>query len=222
MRVYVVGNVTEDLVFGLPRLPRPGETLIAGSRMSDLGGKGLNQALIIARSGRPTCLIAPVGNDEVAMRARALARAEIGDARLIDMGGASDQSIICVAEDGENHIVSSAFAADALSPDRVRAELSDLARSDTLVVQSNLSLETTRVALETARGAGAHTGANPPPIRWAWTDLYWMIDLLIVNRTELAELGNSKDTASSVRYLQASGVGDVVVTFGAGGAEFHH
>jgi ribokinase len=221
MTAFVIGNVTEDLLFGLPRLPRPGETLIAGRRLSDLGGKGLNQAVMLSRAGCPTCLLAPVGDDEVATRARALAEAEIGDARLLDMGGASDQSIICVAEDGENHIVSSAFAADALRPDRIRRALSDLGPGDVVVVQGNLSFETTRAALQAARLGGAATVANPSPIRWPWTELYPLVDLVIVNRAELSELGGSDDIATAVARLKAAGAREVVVTLGAKGAEFH-
>lgn len=221
MTAFVIGNVTEDLLFGLPRLPRPGETLIAGRCLSDIGGKGLNQAVILSRAGCPTCLLAPVGDDEVASRARVLAEAEIGDARLLDMGGASDQSIICVAEDGENHIISSAFAADALRPDRIRRALTDLGPGDVVVVQGNLSFEATRAALQSARRGGAATVANPSPIRWPWTDLYPLIDLVIVNRAELAELGGEGDIAQAVARLQEAGAGEVVVTLGANGAEFH-
>lgn len=221
MTAFVIGNVTEDLLFGLPRLPRPGETLIAGRRLSDLGGKGLNQAVILSRAGCPTCLLAPVGDDEVASRARVLVEAEIGDARLLDMGGASDQSIICVAEDGENHIISSAFAADALRPDRIRRALTDLGPDDVVVVQGNLSFKGTRAALQSARRGGAATVANPSPIRWPWTDLYPLIDLVIVNREELAELGGAGDVAQAVARLQEAGASEVVVTLGANGAEFH-
>lgn len=218
MSVYVVGNVTEDLIFALPRLPRDGETLIAESRVADIGGKGLNQALILARADCDVRLLAAVGDDAAGARAAAVLREDIPGASLKLVDAPTDQSIITVARDGENHIVSSSFAADRLTAGDVNAALTAIRAEDTLVVQGNLTLQTTQVALTMARNARARTVANPSPIRWPWAALWHLVDLAVVNRPELEGLTGEQDTARAVAALREAGVGAVLLTLGSAGA----
>jgi ribokinase len=215
VRAVVVGNVTEDLVFSLPRLPREGETLIASGRLADIGGKGLNQALLLARAGCAARLVAAVGADAAGRRARDLAARELPDAALVTVDAPTDQSIIYVAEGGENHIVSSAFAADALTPEAARAAMGGIGPGDAVVVQGNLSAATTHAVLSAGRAAGTWTVANPSPIRWDWWALLPLADLVIVNRTELADLAGAPTAAAALR---ARGAGAVLLTLGAEGA----
>ena len=63
--IHVIGNATIDTVIRVKRLPNPGETVIADGAAEDVGGKGLNQAIIISRSGLPVRLLAAIGGDPV-------------------------------------------------------------------------------------------------------------------------------------------------------------
>ena len=216
--LHVIGNVTEDLAFRVPTLPRPGETLIADARTADLGGKGLNQAVIAARSGVPVRLLAPVGRDEVAARAAALAEAEGIAATLPALAPASDQSVIWVAASGENAIVSSAAAAGALDAAAVEAFLAAAAPGDSLLLQGNLSHAATAAALARARAMGLATVANPSPIRWDWAGLWPQVDLAVVNRLELATLTGEEALEDGIAALHRAGAGAVLVTLGAEGA----
>jgi len=218
--LFVVGNITEDIVFGLPRLPSDGETLIADSRVSDIGGKGLNQALIAGRCGMKVRLIAPIGRDEPGRRARTLVAAEPIEAALIEKEEPTDQSIIAVARNGDNHIISSAFAASALTQADVAAAARDAGPGDQVLMQGNLSLKTTHEVLEWARAAGARTTVNPSPIRWGYDLLWPLIDRVILNLHELEELSGRSDLDAGIDMLHACGVGEVLVTRGAQGALF--
>jgi ribokinase len=64
--ILVVGNAVVDIAYRVPRLPRPGETLLARARTVDAGGKGLNQAIAARRAGAGVRLVAPVGGDTAA------------------------------------------------------------------------------------------------------------------------------------------------------------
>ena len=218
VRLLVVGNVTEDLSFRVSELPRPGETLISGSRSDDLGGKGLNQAVIAARCGIAVTLLAPVGNDAIADRARALAEAEGIRPDLPAVTERSDQSVIAVARSGENIIISSALAADALDIATAAARVGSVAPGDAVLVQGNLSSAVTRAVLSAARARGITTFANPSPIRWNWGELWTLVDTAIVNRLELATLTGMDDMESGIGYLRRAGCGRVLVTLGAEGA----
>lgn len=216
MTVVVVGNVTEDLVFALPRLPDAGETLIATERLSDLGGKGLNQAMLLSRAGCAVRLVAAIGDDATGRRAHRLAKSEGFAASFQVVGAPTDQSIICVAASGENHIVSSAAAADRLPPEPGVAALDGLGPGDAVVVQGNLTAATTAAVLAAARARQIWTVANPSPIRWDWTAILPSVDLAVVNRPELDALGGQ--TGAAAATLRRHGASAVLLTLGRDGA----
>jgi len=218
MTLFVVGNVTEDIVFVLPHLPAHGETLIAESRLSDIGGKGLNQALIAGRCGMKVRLIAPIGRDEAGRRARKIVAAEPLDAAFVEKDGPTDQSIISVGRNGDNHIISTAFAASALTEDDVMSAAPDAGPGDHLLMQGNLSLETTGAVLQWARARGIGTTVNPSPIRWDYGRLWPLIDRVVLNRSELVALSGQDDLDGGVEALASRGAGEIIVTLGADGA----
>lgn len=218
MTLFVVGNVTEDIVFGLPRLPDDGETLIADNRIVDMGGKGLNQALIAARAGMTVRLVTAIGRDEAGRRARDLIAAEPLDAVLIEKDTPTDQSIIAVAQSGENHIISSAFSATALTAAEVVAVIDDAVAGDQLLMQGNLGHATTHDLLQWARHRGVRTTINPSPIRWDYGRIWPLVDCVILNRTELHTLTGCIDIDDGIAVLNAWGVVESIVTLGADGA----
>lgn len=218
MTLFVVGNVTEDLLFRVPRLPTAGETLIAEDRLSDIGGKGLNQAVIAARCGMDVHLIAPVGADEAGQRARELAAAEPMRASLIEKPGPTDQSIIVVAEGGENHIISSAFAASALTVEDVATAMGDPRPGDVLLVQGNLSQAATHGVCSLARAAGLRVVLNPSPIRWDYAPLWPLVDTTILNTPEAFILSGFNEIERAALHIADQGVDEVIVTRGADGA----
>lgn len=214
----MVGNVTEDILFRLPRLPRAGETLIAEDRRVDIGGKGLNQAIVAARCGATVTLIAPLGRDEAGKRARKIAHSEPLGATFIETDAATDQSIIAVAGDGENTIISSASSAAALTPEKIDAALTDFAAGDVLLMQGNLSLDATRHTLRTARDHGLITCLNPSPIQWSYEGLWPLVHTMVANHAELAELTGMEGLDAGIRAMRSAGVETVLVTRGADGA----
>ena len=84
--VLVVGSLNMDLVMRVPRLPRPGETIVGASFHMAPGGKGANQAVAAARLGAPVQMVGRVGNDAFGKLVRdAVADAGVGvDAIQVD------------------------------------------------------------------------------------------------------------------------------------------
>ena len=105
-RVCVIGSANLDYTVALPRLPRVGETVSAGTLLINRGGKGANQAVAARRLGAEVRMIGCVGDDEAGgdMR-RGLAAEGIGVDRLATVPGvATGTALIFVDREGRNMI----------------------------------------------------------------------------------------------------------------------
>jgi ribokinase len=65
MKIVVVGSSNTDMIVKVPRIPRPGETILGGKFSTAAGGKGANQAVAAARAGGDVTFIARVGDGRV-------------------------------------------------------------------------------------------------------------------------------------------------------------
>lgn len=212
--LVVLGNACLDITHRLERLPLPGETINALAVSEDLGGKGLNQAVIARRAGAPVRFIAPVGDDEIAARVRRLLTAEgIPDEDLVAGPGRSDRSVIFVDGRAENVIVTDAFRSAGLPfgdvSDRCRFQ-----RDDVLLLQGNLSAATSEAAAEAARRAGARVVLNPAPFSPAFVDLGRLADIVIVNAVEAMQWTGAGSAAEALIRLRTP---IAIVTLGASG-----
>ena len=112
MAVVVIGNAVVDIAYQVERLPGSGETALARERRVDVGGKGLNQAIIAHRAGAEVRFCAGLGDDAAGAMIRACFEAEgLSTAWLVSVPCATDESIVYVARSGENCIVSTDEAA---------------------------------------------------------------------------------------------------------------
>ncbi|WP_222183382.1 PfkB family carbohydrate kinase [Geminicoccus harenae] len=205
-RLLVLGNAALDLALRLPRLPLPGETLLADGQAGDVGGKGLNQAVAAGRCGVPVRLATALGTDAKGQRIRAALAAEgLAVEVLRSVEAPTDRSIVLVGADGQNMIVTTADQARGVDAAAAEAACAGLAPGDFLLVQGNLPADATGAALAAARQRGARTLANPSPLWFDWPPLLADVDLVLVNEPEAAMLDLGPADA-------------VVVTRGADGA----
>ena len=218
MSILIVGNAVVDIAYRVRRLPRPGETVLASSRIVDVGGKGLNQAVAARRAGAEVRLVAPVGRDEAARRIRdVLAREGLDPTLLVAVDATTDHSVIWIAEDGENAIVSTADAARRLLPADVAA-VESLGAADTLLMQGNIPAETIARCLKIARSGGARLMVNTAPLVPGAELLVPIADVLVVNTGEATELSGATVLEAAAEALAGRGAGSVVITLGAAGA----
>lgn len=205
-KLVVMGNACLDVIYHLDRLPKAGETLVAHAVVSDLGGKGLNQAVAAARAGADVHLIAVIGSDVTALKVRAVLKREgMADSGLIMVGGASDESLLLLDRKGENVIVSNTKKAQSLSPLLAEAALKPaLGGAELMLLQGNLSEETTVHAMRMARRAGVRIALNPSP--WQdWVGTLPDVDLIIANQREADALGSTRQSPVTVVTLGQKG-----------------
>jgi ribokinase len=219
LTLLVFGNGTIDTSYRVDRLPRPGETVLAHDKRVEPGGKGLNQAIVARRAGAAVRLVAACGEDSAAELIRGqLSHEGVSPDDLVVTAPVTDESLILVAEAGENQIVSTADAARSLTSPAAIAAVESLAAGDWLLLQGNLSRQATRAALLCARRLGVHTILNAAPIAFDFGGLLPLIDVLVANEHEAAELGRTDVVDNAASLLVSSGCRAVVVTLGGEGA----
>ena len=105
-RICVVGSANVDFTVALPRLPRVGETVSAGSLLVNRGGKGANQAVAARRLGADVRMIGCVGDDDSGGEIRrALLEQGIGaDGLVTTPEAATGTALIFVDPQGRNQI----------------------------------------------------------------------------------------------------------------------
>lgn len=206
MRVYVAGNIVVDETWSINDLPQKGASIHGVKTSQDIGGKGANQAIIISRCGIETRLIAATGNDSNGVFIRQqIAHEPLTLSPESYLTTHSDTSIILNSSDGDNAIITTTAAADALTLEKMLPFLADAQPGDILLQQGNFSLEKTRALFIWAKANGLTTVFNPSPVNADFAQLWPLIDIAVVNQLE-AEL------------LRPAGVNHLVITQGAQGA----
>jgi ribokinase len=188
--VVVVGSLNVDLVARVERLPRSGETVTGSDLERTPGGKGLNQAVAAARAGVPVVMIGSVGDDDHGRWLLDVARADgIDVGSVATVAAATGTALITVGREGANTIVVSPGANGETGRDGVAAlGALGLGPTDVVLGQAEVPAAAVAAALRAGRAAGATTIVNQAPFRPLGDDLWGLIDVLVVNETELAEM----------------------------------
>ncbi|WFU22801.1 ribokinase [Bradyrhizobium sp. CB1717] len=190
-RVFVAGSINMDVVATADRHPRVGETVAGWQVLYFPGGKGANQAVAASRLGAKTTLIGRLGTDAFGAELRTFLTAQ-----GIDPGSIKETpethtgtAIITVAA-SDNTIVVIPGSNALVSADDVAAV--PLAKGDVAVSQFEIPLPTIAAFFQRARAAGATTVLNPAPAMNVSRDLLGLVDVLVLNETELGLLAGTE------------------------------
>lgn len=205
----VVGSANVDLAVDVPRVPKAGETVLGARLRRSPGGKGANQAVAAAFAcGADTTFVGALGEDEGA------------DLLLVSLGGAgvrtdlveraeapTGTAFITVSPDGENAIVVAPGANDhvVIGP----AQAARIAEADVVLAQLEIPLDVVAAAAA-AREKNARMILNAAPSRELPESLWAVLDILVVNEHEAADLAGEPE-----KLLER--VPAVVVTLGGEG-----
>ena len=204
-RVFVAGSINMDVVATAGRHPKIGET-VAGSAVHYFpGGKGANQAVAAAKLGAATTLIGRLGTDGFGAQLRAFLAAQDVDLSFVhDSAGAHSGTAIITVADADNTIVVVPGANALISPEDVAAP--SLAKGDIAVSQFEIPLPTIRTFFQRAKAAGATTILNPAPAIMSGKDLLDLVDILVLNETELGTLTGTAlgESDADERFVEAA------------------
>lgn len=222
--MIVVGSINLDLLYRVPHLPRPGETLLGSGLVRLSGGKGGNQAHAaakVASTGVPVAMVACVGDDDAATTLRGdLVAAGVDVSAVRTVSGPSGTALIAVDEQGENTIVVIPGANAAWPSSAVTAL--DLRPGDVVVVQLEVPFAVVAASVAHAAAKGARVVLNAAPLDRRALEVLGDVDVLIVNDIEARELFGFDTTPAADDVAGIAGDLDtaLVVTLGAHGVLF--
>jgi len=207
--ILVAGSANLDFVVRAPRIPAPGETVLGREFRTFPGGKGANQAIACARAGGcETEMLLALGDDSFAAPiAQSLAQAGVR-MHLIQAGEPTGTAFICVSDDAENAITVAPGANSCLRP----GQLPLLSGCTHLLMQLETPLDTVVDYARAARAAGVAVVLNAAPARLLPPELLSLLDVLVVNKGELAAVAGR--SGSIEQCLVRIDVPCVVVTLG--------
>lgn len=224
MKVVVIASYVEEIIFDLPRLMLPGETL-AGKFRDGLGGKGFNMTIAARRCGADVVPVMKLGSDGFAARALAALRAEgiCGGRASTCPDQPSGIGVILVGADGRNAIAIDPGANASLNNHDIISAADDITSADVVLAQLEVPFEPVIAAFRLARASGAVTILNPAPAPAIPIpgELLELTDIITPNESESAAItgtGPTDDWSVAAEFLHSRGPRSVVVTLGARGA----
>ena len=203
-RVFVGGSINMDVVATADRHPLVGETVAGKAVLYFPGGKGANQAVAAAKLGVPTTLIGRLGTDAFGQQLRAFLAAQGVDlAHLTDTAEAHTGTALITIANADNTIVVVPGANALVSAEDIGAPV--LAKGDIAVSQFEIPLPTIAAFFKRARAAGATTILNPAPATRFGRELLDLVDILVLNETELGLLAGTelRDTDDDNSFIEA-------------------
>ncbi|TFC90638.1 MULTISPECIES: ribokinase [Cryobacterium] len=216
-RIAVLGSANMDLVVRQPRVPRPGETIFGSGFTIGPGGTGLNQAVAAARLGAAVDFLGMVGADQHGEQLRGVLATEgIRDAGLEWSMTPTGTAHISVVDSGENSIVV-VPGANADLAELTEVQRSAITAAAFLVLQCEMPVSVLTEGLVAARAAGVFTVLTPAPAMALPDGLLDLVDLIVPNRLEAAELSGETDPVRAAEVLSRGGRW-AIVTLGAEGA----
>ncbi len=218
-KIIVIGSISIDNVVYTKNLPQPGMTVYGESFISNVGGKGANQACAVSFLGGDVIFYGAVGDDENGKYAANF----IKNAGITAFLKKSKQqtgiaSITIDLASAENRIV----IVQGANLDITKADIEEInfKERDILLLQLENDIESTVYAMKKAKENGLLVVLNPAPYHELDESVFPYIDFFIPNEHELEQFTPNiqGDYLTKAKYLVSKGIKHVIVTLGEKGS----
>lgn len=202
--VIVAGSINMDIVVLTNRHPKIGETILGNDLLYFPGGKGANQAVSSSKLGAKTTMIGMVGNDNFGKKLAEFVESQgvINKISTIEEVPTGTALITVSTRTADNTIVVIPGANMELTEKDV-AEL-EISKGDVLVSQFEIPDNTIESFFKKGKKAGATNILNPAPAKSVSSELLDLVDILILNESELETIsGNTLNVDDDSSILAA-------------------
>jgi ribokinase len=220
MKILNYGSLNIDMVYQVPHIVKPGETISATDVKQFAGGKGANQSVALAKAGAPVWHAGTIGHDGTWLL-DLLQKFSVHTELISQYEGSTGQAIIQVSDEGQNSIFLYGGGNQSNTEEAIDKALSHFTEGDYLVLQNEVNLIS--YIIDKAYARGMKICLNPAP----YTDEVktWpleKLDLLVVNEIEGQDLagkeGGFDETLSELTRMYPGM--SILLTAGKEGAYF--
>lgn len=219
-RIAVIGSLNVDNVTYTNNPHAPGKTVFGNNFMSNVGGKGANQAIAVKFLGGDAIFFGARGKDS---------NGDFASKFLSDNGlrfylkrvdiSTGVSNIIINENNGENSIICVPGANLSLVKDDVDFWMPKIKECKILITQLETSIEPVLYALEKAKNEGLITILNPAPFHEFDMKTMRFLDYFIPNEHELNDyVKGDEDVETKAKKLLEFGCKNVIVTLGEKGS----
>jgi ribokinase len=193
--ITVIGSINMDLVVSVDRRPEKGETIKGNMFTTMPGGKGANQAVSAARLGATVNMIGMVGEDEFGKVLKSkLQKENINVDGVESKVGLSTGVAVITLADHDNSIVIISGANAAVTPDYIAKYENIIAKSDIVLTQLEIPIETVEKAAEICQKHHIPFVLNPAPAQDLPDSLFNQVTFLTPNQIEWESIkANNKE-----------------------------
>jgi ribokinase len=222
VKVLCFGSLNIDKVFSLDHIVAPGETIASESLLMNLGGKGANQSVALAKAGLPVYFAGKIGSDGISFLTQ-LNNLGVNTDLVDTTGSVTGEAIIQVSKQGQNAIVLFPGANREIQDSGIDEVLMHFSPGDWVVLQNEIC--GVEKILQKAYARKLNICLNPSPMDETMMGIdLTNLRLLVVNEIEAAQfLGTKCDEyqQNSKRLRQRLPRTDIVLTAGKQGAFFY-
>ena len=218
--VTVVGSINLDTRLSVPSLPTSKITVSTEQSLVCPGGKGLNQAVGVARLGHRASLVGNVGDDTASNQIYELLKREGVNSTSVFRRGScqTGHAFIMVEPTGESQITILSGANSTLRAEDIENRKDAFVNSQLCLIQSEIPADAVRAACNIAHRHGAKTILKPSSANSLDDELLANIDYLVPNQDELRAIApGTSSIEEQAREMLCRGVSVVIVTLGADG-----
>ncbi|MEV6769922.1 PfkB family carbohydrate kinase [Nocardia sp. NPDC051030] len=224
LHFVVAGSYVADCIVNTDRIPDWDDNIIAKSVQLTPGGKGLNQAIALARLGAQVTALGVVAEDPAGLSILDALQTNGVDTSLM-RHDAENGTAICVCfvgDHGQTAFIWRTPDSMAITPADVRRASDRLTSADGIIMTLEMPVPTAKEILSVAQGGVAKVALQPFPVPHGTHTLSFdSVDMIVPNLAEsrtLAErlgISPSADTMMlSSQLHKKTGVPQVVITCG--------
>lgn len=220
MKILNFGSINIDHTYSLPHFVKAGETIASTNFEKNIGGKGLNQSIAIAKSGLKVYHAGVLSNQEKDFILEEIKKYNINTDYIKYSDNPNGHAVIQVEESGQNCIILYSGTNYEITTEYIDEVLDNFHKDDFCVLQNEIS--NLEYIVKKCNEKGVKIILNPSP----WTDelkqiLDYHIEYLLINEVEAMQITGVEEPQKSLEFLNEKYPNTkVVLTLGSAGAVY--
>ncbi len=221
MKILNFGSLNIDKVYTVENIVKSGETIDSTNYTENVGGKGLNQSVAIAKAGGTVYHAGCVGKDGDTLL-QVLNENKVNTSLIKTTAISSGQAIIQVDKQGQNCIILYHGANYAVSKKYIDEVLANFGENDLLILQNEIS--NIDYIIKQAKEKEMKIFLNPSPINDSLQKYdFNSLNGIFVNEHEGAYLSGENEIEAILNSLSEKYPNlEIILTFGDKGAYYQY